>query len=187
MSAMQRRKGAAEEWRPVSVNHGMFAPFYEVSSLGRVRAAVWRTGRGGKRGRILSQARDNKGYPHVCLYYGACRHMTVKVHRLVADAFIGKPGPAYTVDHIDCNKENNRLSNLEYVTRAENSRRAAVNGLLSRGHPHNYHVGKKLNMASARDIRLRVASGIPRKIVADDVGVHVMTVGEIVRGEIWAE
>lgn len=188
MSASQRRKGAsAEVWRPVGVNNGMFAPFYEVSSLGRVRAATWRKGRGGKRGRVLFQAKDNKGYRQVYLHYGKCRKMTVKVHRLVADAFIGKPGPDYTVDHIDCNKDNNCLSNLEYVTRAENMRRAVANGLLPNRRPHNYHIGKKLDMDAAREIRLRVASGVPRKVIAADVGVHVMTIGEIVRGEIWAE
>ena len=44
-----------------------------------------------------------------------------RVHRIVMEAFHGKSD--LTVDHIDGNKENNNLNNLEYVTRAENTKR----------------------------------------------------------------
>ena len=44
-----------------------------------------------------------------------------KVHRIVMEAFHGKSD--LTVDHIDGNKENNNLNNLEYVTQAENAKR----------------------------------------------------------------
>ena len=43
------------------------------------------------------------------------------LHRFIMEAFNGKSD--LTVDHIDGNKENNNLSNLEYVTQAENTRR----------------------------------------------------------------
>ncbi|AFE88096.1 HNH endonuclease [Lactococcus phage ASCC532] len=44
-----------------------------------------------------------------------------KVHRIVMEAFHGKSD--LTVDHIDGNKENNNLTNLEYVTQTENAKR----------------------------------------------------------------
>ena len=45
-----------------------------------------------------------------------------KVHRIVMEAFKGKS--ALTVDHLNMNKQDNRLENLEYVTSGENSKRA---------------------------------------------------------------
>ena len=48
------------------------------------------------------------------------------VHRLVAEAFIENPNNASEVDHIDCNKENNRVDNLRWVTRGENMSRNAL-------------------------------------------------------------
>lgn len=52
-----------------------------------------------------------------------------KIHRLVAEAFIGpQPDPTYQIDHIDGNKANNHVSNLEWVTPKENTNRAIKNG-----------------------------------------------------------
>lgn len=51
---------------------------------------------------------------------------TKRVHRLVASAFLGESD--LQVDHIDGNKLNNRLDNLEYVTPQENTNRAWKNG-----------------------------------------------------------
>lgn len=51
----------------------------------------------------------------------------LRVHRLVAETFFGKS--LLTVDHIDGNKSNNDISNLEYVTQSENSKRAWESGL----------------------------------------------------------
>lgn len=58
--------------------------------------------------------KTDKGY-----FVTAINRKSMKVHRLVAEAFIGKS--KLQVDHIDGNKENNNLSNLEYVTNKENS------------------------------------------------------------------
>ena len=51
------------------------------------------------------------------------------VHEVLADQFIPNPNNFDTIDHIDCNKLNNSLSNLEWVDREENKRRAYDNGL----------------------------------------------------------
>ena len=48
------------------------------------------------------------------------------VHRLVAEAFIENPNNVSDVDHIDCNKENNHVDNLRWVTRGENMSRNAL-------------------------------------------------------------
>lgn len=51
------------------------------------------------------------------------------VHEVLADQYIPNPNHYETVDHIDCNKLNNSIDNLEWVTREENKRRAYDNGL----------------------------------------------------------
>lgn len=48
------------------------------------------------------------------------------VHRLVAETFIENPNNLSDVDHIDCNKENNNVDNLRWVTREENMARNAL-------------------------------------------------------------
>lgn len=48
------------------------------------------------------------------------------VHRLVAEIFIENPNNLSDVDHIDCNKENNHVDNLRWVTREENMARNAL-------------------------------------------------------------
>ena len=51
------------------------------------------------------------------------------VHEVLADQWIPNPNNLETIDHIDCNKLNNSLDNLEWVDREENKRRAYENGL----------------------------------------------------------
>ena len=78
------------------------------------------------RQKYLKQYKDSKGYLYVLLYNKE-KKKTIKVHKLVANAFLGKSN--LQVDHIDGNKLNNKLNNLEYVTPKENIRRAWEKGL----------------------------------------------------------
>lgn len=65
----------------------------------------------------------HKGYLRVDLYKGnERRHF--KVHRLVAAAFIPNPEGKPQVNHIDGNKQNNSITNLEWVTNKENCDKA---------------------------------------------------------------
>lgn len=86
---------------------------YEVSNLGIVRNS--------KTKHILVQSKDKSGYYVVVLYDSKKRHC-VKVHRLVAKAFVDNAENKPQVDHIDGDKENNNSTNLRWVTPKENSR-----------------------------------------------------------------
>lgn len=100
-----------ELWLPVVGN-----PNYEVSSNGNVRNATT--------GKILNQEITYRGYARVGLsgkhYY---------VHRLVADAFYDGYNENFDINHIDGNKLNNFIGNLERCTRSENIQHAFKTGL----------------------------------------------------------
>ena len=112
-----------EIWKDVVIDDGKYSNRYQVSDYGQVRAHPDVKVRGAKAGRILFQADDGRGYKQVYLYHDYKQH-TVKVHRLVATAFIGERPDGMTVNHIDGDKGNNKLSNLEYITNQDNQRHA---------------------------------------------------------------
>lgn len=110
-----------ENWKPVPE----YEDRYEVSDLGRVRGLGdfhrW------KHGRILKN-NNNKKYKFVLLYRGGNRKR-IYLHRLVALVFIGQSN--LEINHKDCDPLNNRVSNLEYVSRKENVIHAAKNSRLT--------------------------------------------------------
>lgn len=168
---------------------------YQASDQGRIRRSPDAPPkRGGVPGKVLSvPGRDEKGYPQLQLHdHTTSRRRTVKVHRLVALAFLGPRVGDMTVNHINGNKENNTLPNLEYVTRHENSQHAKRLGLIPelRLGRDNWNSGanrpRKLTPEKVREIRRRIDAGEKARAIAADYGVHEMTIGEIKRREIWA-
>lgn len=106
-----------EEWKDIKGYEG----YYQASSLGRIRS-LDRIDTSGKRrkGKVLKYKHDGGGYPSVILARG-CKDHTIHVHRLIAETFIPNPDNKPTVNHIDENKENNAVSNLEWMTYKENA------------------------------------------------------------------
>ena len=111
-----------EVWKPVVGYEGL----YEVSNLGMVRS----------RRCLLSQQTNNFGYKTVMLYKnGKPKRMTI--HRIVANAFIPNPLNYSQINHIDENKENNCVSNLEWCTPSTNNLKYHKN------HPNLRRNGKR--------------------------------------------
>jgi len=69
--------------------------------------------------RFLKPIKTSDGYSSINLYSDNT-HMTLRIHRLVAQAFIPNPSQKPYVNHIDGNKENNNVGNLEWCTQKEN-------------------------------------------------------------------
>ena len=90
---------------------------YQVTSWGRVYNK--------ETGEFLTPQPNEKGYMRVDLY-GPEGRKHFKVHRLVAEAFIPNPNEKPQVNHIDGNNQNNSVTNLEWVTNAENVEKAKL-------------------------------------------------------------
>ena len=106
-----------ETWK-TNVRH----PKYEINTNGDIRNS--------RTGRILKPS-DVKGYKQVALYdeHGKRHHRYV--HDLVAETFIENVDNKPQVNHIDCDKSNNSINNLEWCTCKENIQHAVDNGLRS--------------------------------------------------------
>lgn len=81
------------------------------------------------RRRELSCPPNRKGYSHVGLRKKDGRRQSLLVHRLIAMAFISNPDGKEQVNHMDGDKRNNRISNLEWATNTENMRHSWAIGL----------------------------------------------------------
>lgn len=95
---------------------------YFISNFGRIK---------GRTGKILSQHISKTGYYNVCIYpYGRKgKSKCLKIHRVVAQAFILNPNNYPIINHIDGNKLNNYVDNLEWCTYSHNTQHAYDNGL----------------------------------------------------------
>ena len=85
--------------------------------------------------KLISQYPDKDGYL-LATCKGLSKNGQVRVHRLVAQCFIGDCPDGYEVNHKDGNKTNNSVHNLEYVTSKENSIHAVKTGLIKTGALH---------------------------------------------------
>ena len=122
-----------ERWLPVVGFEG----FYEVSNFGRVRAVERIVVGGHGTCNRKAEAKEKKlnvaktGYPVVNLYKDN-KYKQIPVHRLVAEAFIPNPNNYPVVNHLDGNKLNNNVSNLEWCTQQRNVLHAFETGLVKK-------------------------------------------------------
>lgn len=102
-----------EIWKDI-LNYG---GFYEVSNLGNVKSFKKQ-----KKGELLKPCLNNHGYLHVLLSKNG-KYKTKKIHQLVAETFLNHIpcGHKLVVNHINFNKTDNRVGNLEIITSRENT------------------------------------------------------------------
>lgn len=147
---------------------------YLISNLGNVKTV------NGKPKKIVY---DNKGYGRVELWKNN-KGRKFRVHRLVAETFIPNPLGKEQVNHIDGNKKNNCVSNLEWVTPKENIRHAIENDLSS------IKYGSK-NLASKlkeEDVRyIRENAGINKSVreLSEIYKVSTTTIYNIINYKKW--
>lgn len=174
-----------EIWKAIEGFEGL----YEVSNLGRVRSLDrtypnnYRPHKGIIKKFALCGGRGHNKYPTVGLQRVNPKFKTgALVHRLVAKAFIPNPDNKPEVNHIDGNKLNNHVDNLEWCTRKENVQHSSDNGLLR---CDGVHFNAKLNVANVVQIKKELANGTRKCAIAKKYNVEVGTVYAISYNKSW--
>ena len=118
-----------EIWKPIKG----FELFYEISNLGNIRNS---------KGRIMSPYINNRGYHCIDLTVNKVRTKHL-VHRLVLLTFVGNPTNLPEVNHLDENKSNNTLANLEWCSRSHNKQHSMKSGTYDKIYTLRNSLGKK--------------------------------------------
>lgn len=167
-----------EIWKTVpSLNH-----MYEVSNLGRVRNT--------KSKKLLKLQTNASGYYIFSAYIEPNKPVTTPVHRAVAEVFLGKCPNNYEVNHIDGNKKNNNVNNLEYVTRSENLLHAYKIGL-RKGPKANPRRGEDHPFAKLKEedviliLKTHRETGYGDRKLARILGFPKSAIGPILRNRSW--
>ena len=110
-----------EIWKDIKGYDGL----YQVSNLGNIKRL--------KDNYIFKVNKNSRGYRVVTLTKNK-KEKSITVHRLVAQAFIDNPYNFSQINHIDGNKLNNKIDNLEWCTASQNMQHAYKNGLELKKH-----------------------------------------------------
>jgi len=151
-----------------------YEDYFQISNEGRLYSK--------RTQKILKQTISKTGYYTVSTRFGGRTGVVkcFKMHRLVADAFIYNPLEKPVVNHIDGNKLNNNVGNLEWVTDSENSRHAHRTGLV-KVKCGTANSNSKLSDEQVNEIRMRRANGETCKYLGEVFGVHHMQISRIYR------
>ena len=168
-----------EEWKDIIGFEGA----YKISNFGR----VYSTPRRGNKGvEFLKISYTHDGYAKVRLIYNG-KDKTMRVHRLVAEAFIPNPQNKDTVNHIDGDKTNNNVYNLEWCDRHEQLDHAYKLGLKT-ARSGSKNSNAKLTNEQVKEIRksyVRYSKEFGTVALAKKYDVTNVVIGLIVRGETY--
>ena len=120
---------------------------------------------------IMMPQKDAKGYLRIRLRYGDVDKYgaaTYKVHRLVAEHFIPNPDKKPQINHINGDKTDNRVENLEWVTNTENMNHAIEDGLVD-------NTSTQMNKLGGQ-IRTAIERGYVIKDIAEKNGINEKTI-----------
>ena len=163
-----------EIWKTTSRNAD-----YEVSNLGRIRNKSTL--------REMKLSRDGSGYPQLTLPNGDGTRRTHKVHRLVMETF--RPRTDHhllLVNHVNGDKQDARLDNLEWVTQQENIDHASATGLRVTRSGES-HQNAKFTNAQIRRVCELLQEGKGEREIAKTVGfaINPLTVRQIRQRKTW--
>ncbi len=159
-----------EQWRPI-----LKFPNYEVSNLGNFRNA--------KTHRLLTIHQNIKtGRRFICPSING-KQTTVVTTPLVVAAWIGPRPEGLQIDHIDGNKANERIDNLEYVTQQENIQRSFRNGQHGE-YPYNQGSHRFLTEVDYAEVKAMWKAGLSQVKIGKKLGINNATVSKILSGKI---
>ena len=179
-------KHSIETWRDIED-----LPGYQVSDLGRIRSVdrlVMRSDGATerRRGQLLATGTGTHGYLLVTFWVrrdGKRRHKSYSMHRLVTTAFLGPRPGGKEVNHRNGVKTDNRLENLEYVTKVENEHHAHQIGL--KNHRGEANPVARLTEKDVQACKELYRQGVSQRELARRFGVSQPAVSLAVNGKNW--
>lgn len=159
-----------------------FEDLYIISNYGKVKSIG--IGNNRKTGQIISTWLSPKwNYENINLYKNGNKY-TFTIHQLVASIFIGNCPEGYEVNHIDNNKSNNRLDNLEYLTHSENMIHAYnFDRNISHGESHGR---AKLILKEVLEIKELLKTDLTQKEIGLRYNIKPQQISRIKTGKRWA-
>lgn len=158
-----------EAWRDVKGYEG----YYQVSNTGKVYSVRSR--------KLLALTFEKGGYVSVELNVKG-KNKRLKVHRLVAEAFLDNPNKKRTVNHKNSIRDDNDISNLEWATHSENIKHAFKYGdkdTHGESHSHNKLTEKQVIMI------LQLKGNLTQQKIADMFNVSRENISRIHRRLTW--
>lgn len=177
---MAKKRTRKERWRQIPD-----FSWYDVSSLGRIRS--WKPDRPSQRkarakAMIMRTRMDRDGYPRITLQDDKGKKRVVRIHILVARAFLG-PAKGRLVLHKKNKRSKAHLENLEYGSYEDNNDDKYISGTHQMGEQNSRaEVTKK----QAKQI-YRLKEQVTQMEIADRYGISRQAVSDIHRGITWAE
>lgn len=154
-----------------------FARKYSIDKVGNIFSSI--------SNKLITPHLMECGYMRVKLLCDDGLRRSFLVHRVVALTYIHNPFNKSEVNHINGIKSDNRLSNLEWVTRSENQKHAFVSGLNSNSGINN---GRSLlTVKEVLEIYWKLFNGARNSDVAKDYGISNTAVMEIKSKKNWTE
>ena len=163
-----------EIWKPVIIDG--IETRYQISNFGNVA---------GIRVDRICPVVDKDGYLMFSLHFGDGSRTTAKIHRLVAQAFIPNPLNKPEVNHIDGNKQNNRVDNLEWVSGSENITHAFRIGLRQAPAEGENHQWCKYSSATIHEVCRLLVKGTSLQDIASTTGMSASEISNIRHGKTW--
>ena len=150
---------------------------YSISKCGLVKS--------NRRGRLLVQVTRKDGYKELGLRKDKKKYVML-VHRLVAMTYIPNPLRKPCVNHLDSDRGNNNLSNLEWCTYKENLEHASSKGRLigKRGEDSSSSV---MDNSTCHEICKRMEEGATLTELSKCYGINLKTLSNIKNGHRWGE
>ena len=171
-----------ELWKKIDDTPGV-----EISNLGRIkmphRTSKWGRATKVHPSRIVEYDNTVDYYHEFDTTFNGKRYRKY-VHHLVAKYFIPNPENKPEINHIDGNKSNNRVDNLEWVTHKENCQHAFDIGLSPKGEKHGQ---SKLTPEMLIEVKQLYSTGLSQRKVAKIIGISQPLVWAILHEKTWLD
>lgn len=135
-------------------------------------------------GKLRRLSIEKDGYVRVNVHVTNFISKKIRVHRLVATAFLPNPNNLPQVNHINGNKADNRVINLEWTSSSDNIKHAFANGLKHAKKGQDNCLAR-LTTEKVQRVKQLLAAGQSGSSIAREFGVHQTTICLIAQGKTW--